>query len=121
MDDDLFSVFDKPEHPQAFSTAAAPNGTEGEHSKTKKKRSPATPVDGPPAPAPSTKKTKLERAGPEASTSASVSGAPVLADEFETEAQRKINASGGLQGKVEDGAQVVLSHQVRQLSVHWRL
>jgi hypothetical protein len=112
MDEDLFSVFDKPEKPQKLPSPAV---TDAEPKKKKKKRSPTTPVDGSPAPAPSTKKTKIDRADADPSTS--TASAPVLADEFETEAQRKINASGGLQGKVEDGAQVVLSHQVRLLSL----
>jgi ATP-dependent RNA helicase DOB1 len=41
-----------------------------------------------------------------------LSPAPVVVDEFETEAKREMAASGGLTGSVEAGSRLELRHQV---------
>jgi hypothetical protein len=117
MDDDLFSVFEKPDKSKKQPSPAPANGTDAEPRKKKKRdrRTPSAPVEGSPAPVPASKKPKVDETDAEASTSA----APVLADEFKTEAQRKVTASGGLQGKVDGEDQVVLSHQVRLVAFYF--
>jgi ATP-dependent RNA helicase DOB1 len=53
--------------------------------------------------------------------SRAASPAPVVVDEFQTEAKREMAASGGLTGPVEEGSRLELRHQVCDVTSLYRL
>lgn len=110
MDDDLFAVFDEvptapPEVPT--DTPAEPKIQEvtTEQSGHDNKKRPASPTEN------KEKKVKKDKKLVDKKEKSEV--VPMVADSFEKEASREVNASSGLMPKTQEDGKVKLSHQVR--------